>query len=143
MYVHPNDVNFYRIQDREKDSQAVATGSYSVFNGVWHGNYPLPDRVSGWFLLSSHTETDGSTDNAPDEVYSGDPLAAATGATPPFTVGNMHFPITIQWSVVGSSNVHDFPVVNQEHEIFPTGRCESRKGSHTEPTMYNDAASSY
>jgi hypothetical protein len=34
-------------------------------------------------------------------------------------------------------------VVRQEHEIFADGRCESRKGSHTERTMYNDSASSW
>lgn len=143
MYVHPNDVNFYNIETREKDSQAVATGSYSTFNGVWHGNYPLPDRVSGWFPITRHGVTDGSTDDAPDEIYSGDPGVGATRAAPPFTVGSMYFPITIQWRVVGSTIIHDFSVVRQEHEILATGRCESRKGAHPEHTMYNDATSTY
>jgi len=141
-FFHPDDVNFYRVEDREKDSQAVTTGSYSGFSGVWHGNYPLPDRVSGWFPLVRHT-AGGTTDDSPDEIYSGDPGAAATGAAPPFTTGTMYFPITLQWRVVGSANVHDLPVVRQEHEIFANGRCESRKGGHPEHSMYNDATSAY
>jgi len=141
-FFHPDDVNFYRVEDREKDSQAVATGSYLSFHGVWHGTYPPPDRVSGWFPLVRHT-AGGTTDDAPDEIYSGDPGAGDTGAATPFTPGKMHFPITLQWRVVGSSNVHDLPVVRQEHEIFANGRCESRKGSHTEHTMHSDATSSF
>jgi hypothetical protein len=143
-FFHPNDVNFYRIEDREMDSLSVATGCYNPsHHGKYHGNYPLPDRASGWFPMTRHSATDGTTDDAPDEVYSGYPSAAATGSSPPFTIGNYYWPIKLQWRVLGSSNIHDFSVVNQEHEIFSTGRCESRKGGHTEHTMYNDAASSY
>jgi hypothetical protein len=141
MYVHPDDVNFYRIETREKDSQAVATGSYATFNGIKHGNYPPPDNASAWFAITRHSETDGSTDDAPDDIYSGDPGSGATGAAPPFKVGKMHFPITIQWRVVGSGTIHNFPVVRQEHEIFANGNCESRKGGHPESSMYNDATS--
>jgi hypothetical protein len=138
MYVHPNDVNFYRVETREKDSQAVCTGSYTPFAGVWHGNYGPPDQASSWFLLTAHTETDGSTDNAPDNIYSGDPGAGATNAAPPFKVGTMYFPITIQWHVVGNATIHDFPIIRQEHEIFSDGKCESRKGGLTEKSMHTD-----
>ncbi|MEO8130079.1 MAG: hypothetical protein ABI822_23450 [Bryobacteraceae bacterium] len=141
-YFHPNDVNFYRVEDREKDSQYVGTGSYARYNGDYHGNYPLPDRVSDWFVMNRHT-ADGSTDDAPDTVYTGLPPLADTGAAPPFKKGSGHFPITLQWRVVGSANVHDFRVKPQEDEIFENGRCESRKGDHTEHTMYDDAESDY
>jgi hypothetical protein len=141
-FFHPDDVNFYRVEDREMDSQYVGTGSYAKYNGDWHGNYPLPDRVSEWFLMNRHT-ANGSTDDTPDTVYTGLVPIADTGSAPPFTTGKGHFPITLQWRVVGSANVHDFPVSNQEDEIFASGRCESRKGNHTEHTMYNEAASSY
>jgi phage baseplate assembly protein gpV len=143
MYVHPNDVNFYRIETREKDSKYVGTGSYAGYNGTYHGSYPPPDRASGWFVITAHSETDGSTDNAPDEVYTGDPGPGVTGAAPPFTVGSGHFPITIQWRVVGKTSIHDFSVTNQEDEIFSTGRCESRKGAHTESTNHDDPTSTY
>jgi hypothetical protein len=138
MYVHPNDVNFYRIETREKDSQYVGTGSYSSYNGSYHGSYPLPDRASDWFPITRHSETDGSTDDVPDLIDTGDPGARVTGATPPFKVGSGYFPITIQWKVVGSGTIHDFRVVRQEDEIFADGRCESRKGGNTERTMSSD-----
>jgi hypothetical protein len=142
MYVHPNDVNFYRIETREKDSQYVGTGSYASYNGDYHGNYPLPDRASDWFPITRHSATDGSTDDTPDTIYTGDPTASVTGTAPPFNVGSGHFPITIQWRVIRKTAVHDLPVVRQEDEIFANGRCESRKG-HTEHTMYDDPASNY
>ena len=146
MYVHPNDVNFYNVETREKDSQYVGTGSYSGFNGDFHGNYPAPDFASDWFPLNAHTDADGSTDNIPDTIYTGLPSTAITGTAPPFKKGDGHFPITIQWQIIGSTDakdIHAFPVVRQEDEIFENGRCESRKGSHTEGTMYTDPASNY
>jgi hypothetical protein len=143
MYVHPNDVNFYRIETREKDSQYVGTGAYSSYNGDYHGSYPAPDRVSAWFPITRHSEADGSTDDAPDTIYTGLPGTAATGTAPPFKVGSGYFPIVIQWRVVGGATIHDFATVRQEDEIFSDGRCESRKGSHTEHTLYSDASSTY
>ena len=142
MYVHPNDVNFYRIETREKDSKSVADGCYKTFNGVYHGNYPPPDQASSWFPITAHSETDGSTDNAPDQIYSGDPGSGATGKKPPFTVGTMYFPITIEWRVVGSATIKSFPIVRQEHEVTDLGKCESRK-AHTESNMWNDETSSW
>jgi len=142
-FFHPDDVNFYRMEDRELDSLSVATGCYNPsHHGKYHGNYAPPDRASGWFPMTRHT-ANGTTDDGPDEIYSGYPPTSATGAAPPFTAGKYYWPITWQWRVVGSSNIHNFPVVRQEHEIFPDGKCESRKGGHTEHCMYNDAASSY
>jgi len=144
MYVQPKDVNFYNIKTREKDSQMVTNGSYSPFKDVWHGNYPPPDRASAWFPVTRHSTTDGSTDDAPDQIYSGDPGAAATCAAPPFKAGTAHFPITMQWKV-GTGSAKDFTVTNQEHEIFgdADGKCESRKGGNTESTKCNDPTSTY
>jgi type VI secretion system secreted protein VgrG len=141
MYVHPDDVNFYNIETREKDSKYVGTGSYSGYNGSYHGNYPPPERASDWFPIKRHT-ADGSTDDVPDTIYTGDPSAAVTGAAPPFKVGSGHFPITMQWRV-GSGAAKDFPVSRQEDEIFADGRCESRKGGTTEHTMHDDPTSTY
>jgi hypothetical protein len=77
-----------------------------------------------------------------DSIYTGDPGAAVTGSKPPFTTGSGYFPITMQWRI-GAGNARDFPVTRQEDEIFAVGQCESRKGSNTESTMYNDPTSSY
>lgn len=142
LYVHPNDVNFYNIKVREKDSKYVTTGSYRTFNNVWHGNYPPPDRVSAWISIIGHSSIDGSNWGGVDTIYSGDSGSAATGTTPPFTVGTGYFPITIQWKV-GSGSAKNFPVTRQEHEIFSNGKCESRKGGNTESTMYNDPTTNY
>ena len=143
-YIHPNDVNFYRIEVRELDSQPVRTGSYLAApwtTPIWHGGYPLPDQAGPWLTAGNHTDADGTKINMIDDIYSGDAGAAATGNAPPFTVGTMYFPITFQWHIVGNSTNHNFSVVRQEHEIFSTGKCESRKGSHTEFSMYNDPTS--
>ena len=67
--------------------------------------------------------------------------AGATNAAPPFKVGTMFFPITIQWRTIGSANIHDFPVVRQEHEIFADGKCETRKGGLTESSKHTDPTS--
>lgn len=140
MFIHQDDVNFYKVLIREMDSQAIATGSYMVFNGVKHGNYPPPDHASPWFRIIGHTTTDGSEVALTDNIYSGDPGASATGTTPPFHVGTMYFPITMEWKV-GTGHSHQFPVIRQEHEIFSDGKCESRKGSNMERTTYSDPTS--
>lgn len=131
------------MESREKDSQYVGTGSYSGYNGDYHGNYPPPDRAGPWVSLISHTDADGTEGGSTDSVDTGDPGAAVTGSAPPFKVGSGYFPIVRQWRVVGSTNTHDFAAVRQEDEIFDTGRCESRKGGNTEHTMYSDDKSTW
>ena len=141
-FIHPNDVNFYNIEFRERDSQYVGTGSYSSYTGDYHGNYPPPQRVSQWLPVTSHSSSDGSTPAGTDTVYTGDPGSSVTGTAPPFTVGSGYFPITMQWRV-GTGSAKNFSVTRQEDEIFANGRCESRKGGHTEHTMYNDPTRTY
>ena len=145
MYVHPNDVNFYRLQIRELDSRAVTTGSYNVptFTGVYHGNYPPPSRASAWLALTSHTDRHGSKAAAEDHIYSGFPGTAATNAAPPFNVGTMHFPMTWQWRVRGSSTRprRNFPGFRQRHRITAEGRCSSSKAGNTESALYSDPTS--
>ena len=141
MHVHPNDVNFYRVEVREKDSQFVATGCISHFSGDYHGNYLPPDRVSGWVPLRTHTDSGGTEWAGIDKIDTGDYSVADAGAAPPFKIGSGYFPITMQWRVVGKANIRDFANVRQEEELFDTGRCESRKGSNTEFTKYDDPTS--
>jgi hypothetical protein len=139
MFIQPTDVNFYNIEGRETDSQCIASGSYSSFAKVWHGNYPPPDRVSPWFVIIDHNTTDGSEGGVVDNIYTGDPGEAATGTAPPFTTGKHHFSIVMQWRTGGAA--HNFPAVRQEAEIFAPGQCEARKGGNTESTMYTDPTS--
>lgn len=142
LFVQPNEVNFYRLEIREKDSKYETKGSYKPFDGVYHGNYPPPDRVSPWitFTMTSHAAADGTPWNGIDTIDTGDPGAGATGAAPPFVVGTGRFPITMQWRV-GTGAPRDFAVSDQKAEIFEDGRCESRKGGNTERTMYTDPSS--
>ena len=142
VYVHPDDVNFYNIEVREKDSQYIGNNSYKSYNGDWHGRYPLPDRVGPWIPIVSHTDADGSGYGGADKIYTGDPGAAVTGAAPPFKVGDGYFPIVRQWRV-GTGAAHDFAAIRQEDEIFANGKCESRKAGNTESTMWDDPTSTY
>jgi hypothetical protein len=141
-FVQPKDVNFYNMEFREKDSQYEGDGSYSSYKGAWHGNYALPERVSAWLPITSHTDADGSQPAGVDSVDTGDPGPAVTGDKPPFKVGSGHFPITMQWKV-GTGDAKDFPTTRQEDEIFADVRCESRKGGNTEHTMYSDPTSTF
>lgn len=140
IYVHPNDVNFYRVQVRELDSQAVASGCYSgpPFPGAYHGGYPLPDRASPWIALTSHTESRGTkAGSAEDHIYSGYPPSSATGTAPPFTIGNYYWPMTWQWRVRGSTTRHNFPRFRQTHSINAAGRCTSSKAGNSERCLYS------
>jgi hypothetical protein len=141
MYVHPNNVNFYRVEVREVDSQFVATGCISHFSGDYHGGYPPPDRVSSWISLNTHTDADGTQWTGVDNIDTGDYSVADAGAAPPFNVGTGYFSIVMQWHVIGGANIHDFAAVRQEEELSSTGRCESRKGGNTEFTMHDDPTS--
>jgi hypothetical protein len=142
IFVHPNDVNFYRVEIREKDSQAITSGAYNVFRGVWHGNYPPPNRVSSWVPLVKHSDSDGSSvgNSISDNIYSGDPGGAA-GNNPPFTVGTMYFDMTWQWRVVAGRNIKNFPAFRQSHEITAAGLCKSSKAGHSEQCNYSDPTS--
>lgn len=143
VFVHPDDVNFYRVEIREKDSAAVTAGSYAVFNGVKHGNYPAPNYASNWYALINHSDKDGSSwGNAiRDNIYSGDPGSGNTGNAPPFKVGTMYFPMIWQWRVVGRATIKNFPGFRQEHEIKAIGTCSSSKASHSEQCSYTDPTS--
>lgn len=144
VYVHPNDVNFYRVQVRELDSQAVTTGCYSTpqQTNAYHGGYPPPERASPWLPLTSHSEKRGTKANAADHIYSGRPLSSwAGGANPPFVTGTMHFPMTWQWRVRGSSTRHNFPGFRQNHRVTAAGSCRSSKAGNSETALYSDPTS--
>jgi type VI secretion system secreted protein VgrG len=144
IYVHPNDVNFYRVQVREVDSRAVTSGCYATAlqTGAYHGNYPPPARVSPWIAVTSHTEARGSKTTVTDHIYSGRPLSSwAGGANPPFMAGTMYYPMTWHWRVRGSANHKDFPHFRQSHRVTAPGRCTSSKAGNSESCMYSDPTS--
>lgn len=139
-FVHPADVNFDNLQTREVDSTCTASGGMACQHGNKHGSYPGPDFASPWFRLTGHT-ADGTTDSSLDQIYSGDCGAGSTGTAVPFTAGQLHFDIRMQWQVYGATTVHDFPMQAQESQLFADGHCETRKGGHTESILYSEPTS--
>ena len=151
MLIHPNDVNFYRIETRELNSTITVSGSYSPFAGLKHQGSTQTE--SAFFAVIKHSDSEGSEVGLSDNIATGDPgptatgavappgAAPPTGAAPPFTPGTHFFPITWQWRVLTRTTIHDFPEQRQEAEIFASGRCESRKGGNTEATMFSDPTS--
>jgi len=140
--VHPNDVNFYRVEIREQDSSAVASGCFAEFIGIKHGNYPAPDFASGFFgiTMTNHTDADGSLANLVDNIYSGISALTAAESAPPFTDGSMSFPINWQWRV-GTSAPKNFPTVQQTHVVTADGKCVSSKGGNSEQNLFSDPTS--
>jgi uncharacterized Zn-binding protein involved in type VI secretion len=142
-YLHPNDVNFYRVEVRETDSRAVSTGSYNAgpFANQFHGNYPLPNQVSAWMPASNHTERYGTSIGGVDHVYSGYPAPAVVGTAPPFATGTKEYPIRWQWHVVSRPRVSDLPATRQRHVIAADGRCTTSKAGYSGSALFSDPTS--
>jgi hypothetical protein len=141
MMVHPDTVNFYRVRVRELNSTITLGGSYNIPAWVGLKHQGDAQTESAFFGMAGHTDAQGSEVALADNIATGDPGAASTGAAVPFTPGTHSFPIDWQWQVQGLAGIHNFPAQRQEAEIFATGRCESRKGGHTEHTLFSDATS--
>jgi uncharacterized Zn-binding protein involved in type VI secretion len=143
VYLHPNDVNFYRVEVRETDSQAVSTGSFNVgiFANQWHGGYPLPDRVSGWLPANNHTDRYGTSIGGHDHVYSGAPAVSVVGSAVPFVPGTKSYPILWQWHVIGRRRAHNLPGTRQVHAITADGRCASSKAGYSNSCLFSDPTS--
>ena len=139
-FLHPNDVNFYRVEVREKDSQAVTTGAFSFLSGAWHGHYPPPDRVSPWIPIENHADSDGSSIGSWDTIYARC-LAANNTTSSPFIPGTINMPIIWQWRVTAMATVTNLPATTQEHDIAVDGTCTSRKAGNTEHSAYSDPTS--
>jgi hypothetical protein len=142
MKIHPNDVNFYRVETRELNSTISSlTGSYNIPSWVGLKHQGPSQTASAFFVITSHSDAEGSEVAMADNIDTGDPGPGATGAAPPFTPGTHFFPITWQWRVLGSGTIHNFPDQRQEAEIFANGRCESRKGGNIEHTLFSNPTS--
>ena len=146
MYLHPNDVNFYRVQIREKDSTATGTGSCAWADGQLHGQYTRPDPagglpVSSWIDMVNHTEAYGSNTGSTDMIYLG--LGSrGPGTSPPFIAGQVRINIVWHWKVIGKTRVSSFPTIHQNHDVFDDGRCQSRKATESRTSNYNDETTS-
>ena len=143
VFISPNDVNFYRVEIRERDSQAVVQGVYvgTIQDHAWHGNYDPPERVSDWHVLTTHDPAKGSSSSdLVDRVTSGYLLAIGYSPdnAPPFHAGSYYYPIVWQWHVLGNTTAHNFPTVQQQCMVLITGLCTVSKGGHSEHSLYSD-----
>jgi len=146
IYLHPNDVNFYRVRVREKDSRAVGTGSCAWTNGRLHGEYRRRDPAGGenvgpWMDMVNHTEAWGTNTLGTDQVYLGQSLEDS-GSSAPFHEGTVHLDIVNHWIVVGKTRVNRFPVIHQDHHCTTDGRCQSRKASENRTSNFDDPTTS-
>jgi len=141
-YLHPNDVNFYRVRIREKDSTATGTGSCAWADGQVHGHYTIPDpaggaNVSPWIDMVHHTERYGSSTGGWDTVHLG--LShGSSGASAPFTAGEVHINVIWQWRVSGKTRVTNFPTIHQDHVASTDGRMQSRKATENRSCNVDD-----
>jgi len=142
VYVHPNDVNFYRVMIREKDSQGIGTKCCESGTGHWHGKYTIPDdaggaNVSNWVSLVNHTDAYGTNTSEHDTIW----LVAhhnLTGDAAPFNVGQLSYTIIWQWKVTDQTTVTNFPPITQAHTITADGSCQSAKNGDHRTSLYND-----
>ena len=149
-YMQPTDVNFGRVQIREKDSIVHGTGSYSKLQGNRHGiNYTTVDRTDPngektgiWHISNGEHDVHlGTKVSTVDKIY-----AKALEWGFGFKEGYAYTSITWQWGVIPYSGaepdvINNFAPILQIHRIHSDGKCESIKENHAEHTYYNDADS--
>ena len=142
VYLHPNDVNFYRLKIREKDSRAVGTGCCAVATGVLHGHYRTPDpaggeNVSRWISITHHSDAYGSNTSTADTISLRLPHDFS-GTDEPFRPGELSCTIVWHWQVNGRHRVGHFPAIHQVNTGFIDGKCQSRKGGDTRFSRFDD-----
>jgi hypothetical protein len=154
IYIHSNDVNFYRIQIREENSSAQGEENNNWLKaaiGQSHGqNYtsydndkPKPHLVSTWKEFDFHTDSDGSAiqqhDTAGGDIGLDNP--PVPGQSPVSGPGYVYSPITFQWRIRYEENYHKFNTVTPGEEwiLYPNGNFEVRKGGVTATTKFSDS----
>lgn len=138
--IHPNDVNFYRVEIRELDSRAITSGVYNDSEGAFHGgeSYRRNGGASSWLPLSSHNDTDGTGGVAEDTIYAGYPSRYSSKPAPPYEPGTLTFPITWQWRVIGMKEIHYFPQLLHSQVLDQNGLVTISKGGYTAQCRYDD-----
>jgi hypothetical protein len=167
IYIHSNDVNFYRIQIREEDSVFIGqmpkgvgpketTFEEGTRDNNWlrysigqsHGQgYVLQDNdnniVSQWKSFDFHTDSDGSAMQEHDTVGIDVGLdnAPIPGQSPVNRPGYIYAPITFQWQVRYAANYHKFKTIDIGIEItlMSNGNLEVKKGGVTATTKFSDS----
>jgi hypothetical protein len=155
-YILPADVNFYRIQILELNSNCHASGLLAQLDARAHES-----NQTIWFPALNHFETSDHGENTDhskkpgkltgtfmhlrDEIrYGVKPPPPEEGQTPPFMQdgkvqnGELHCPIQQQWKVGNDGKPHNFPVQDMMGYVDgATGMCISSKGGVTVKLMYN------
>jgi hypothetical protein len=143
--VHPNDVNFYRLRIRERDSRSVTTGSLHIplYNNQLHGNYS--SGYSPWFPLGRHQDSRGSllaSSGIVDKIYI-NCIPSIFGNGPTFSPGTLQYDIVWQWKVGGNGTPRNFPTIRQHHTLTANGTCTSNKAGNSESAAYNSPLQSW
>ena len=134
-FLKPDTVSFINCEVREKNSHCVADGFYLPFNNCTH--QPKAQTESAWFTMQDCIVGKGTPANLQDNIYSGDP-----GTGPPWTVGNMTFPIDWEYRVWGGAATA-LPHFKQIHTTDTAGKCTTTKDGTAIYTVPTDASSTW
>ena len=121
-YLLPNSVNFYRVQVREVDSPAHATGSRINSHGTLHGNYP--GGYSPWLDSSYHMKEDGNILSGNDFVYS----FLAYFCMRNIQQGEVHYNIPYEWRLKPNGKIYLLTILQQSTITDKNGYTTTRKG---------------
>ena len=121
-YLLPNSVNFYRVQVREVDSPAHATGSRINSHGTFHGNYP--GGYSPWLDSSYHMKEDGNILSGNDLVYS----FLAYFCMRNIQQGEVHYNIPYEWRLKPNGKIYLLTILQQSTITDKNGYTTTRKG---------------
>jgi hypothetical protein len=130
-YISPDDVSFYNVRVREKNSAASVEGYYAPFGYVTH--MPQGTDYSGWLQVMDCVPGLGSKVNGIDRIWSGH-----ISHTP--SPGRMVFPIQWEYSVWGRTPKPLTPC-EQRHLVDDAGTCWTSKGGETVSAAINDLTS--
>jgi hypothetical protein len=134
-FLKPQTVSFINCEVREKNSRCTADGFYLPFNNSTH--YPETETGSRWATMADCIPGKGTPANMQDESYSGDP-----GGGPPWTVGNMTFPIDWEYRVWGGPACA-LPHFESNSTTDTAGTCIKTKDGAREYTVPSDKGSTY
>lgn len=129
IYILPDTVNFHRIEIRERDVGAVASGIYACKAGVGHNPGANPVPATRTVRVGYGTRID-----AQDTVFSG-----YCPASPNAGVGRSSFAIPWQYRVVGGT-FRRFATVNQVHTCTAAGALRARKARAVARANFGDAS---
>ena len=122
-YITPNDVSFTKIEVREGQCNATATGYYAYLNGVPHQDGAWVDVIQGDAAKPSKV-------NGIDDIYSEE------GPLPP-GVGVFDWPIPWLFRVSGGAE-NQFSTVTHHQDCDAAGKVTISKGGTSVSANQND-----